>query len=304
MPPLLGRPVASEVYSKSYPIPASFNVTRPPFRAAPARAGEYNALVRLDSPRNPRVKGWSELKSRKGRNEQGLFLVEGAREAARALAAGLTPAAWLVWPERAGAEETELLAGAPVYELSEAAMRRVSYRQNPPALIGVFERPARRLEDLPPRPRRVLVAVEIEKPGNLGAMLRSADASGTDAVLVVGDAVDPENPNVIRASTGAVFALPLAVVKHEEALEWLRQNGLQIAAASPAANTVYWEANLARPTALAIGAEDRGLPPVWLEAADLRLRIPMEGRVDSLNASVSAALLLYEALRQQSSRAS
>ncbi len=256
--------------------------------------------MRITSARNPRVKGWAELKTRRGRREQGLFLVEGAREAARALAAGLIPSAWLVWPERAGAEETELLAGAPVYELSEAAMRKVSYRENPPALIGVFERPARRLEDLPPRPRRVLVAVEIEKPGNLGAMLRSADASGTDAVLVVGDAVDPENPNVIRASTGAVFALPLAVVGHEEARRWLKARGLQLAATSPTAERVYWEADLARPTALVVGAEDRGLPAGWLEAADVRLRIPMEGRVDSLNASVSAALVLYEMLRQQS----
>ncbi len=256
--------------------------------------------MRITSARNPRVRGWAKLKTRRGRREQGLFLVEGAREAARALAAGVVPSAWLVWPERAGSEAAELLAGAPVYELSEAAMRKVSYRENPPALIGVFERPARHLEDLPARPRRVLVAVEIEKPGNLGAMLRSADASGTDAVLIVGDAVDPENPNVIRASTGAVFALPLAVVGHEEAHRWLIARGLQLAATSPAAERVYWEADLARPTALVVGAEDRGLPAGWLEAADVRLRIPMEGRVDSLNASVSAALVLYEMLRQHS----
>ncbi len=256
--------------------------------------------MRITSARNPKVKAWAELKTRRGRREQGLFLVEGAREAARAQAAGIRPHAWLVWPERAGAEEAARLADAPVYELSEAAMRKVSYRENPPALIGVFERPERRLADLPPRPRRVLVAVEIEKPGNLGAMLRSADASGADAVLLVGDAVDPENPNVIRASTGAVFALPLAVAGHEEARSWLKARGLQLAATSPAADRVYWEADLARPTALVVGAEDRGLPAAWLESADLAVRIPMEGAADSLNASVSAALVLYEMLRQQS----
>ncbi|WP_457633669.1 TrmH family RNA methyltransferase [Oceanithermus desulfurans] len=255
--------------------------------------------MRITSARNPKIKAWAELKTRRGRLEQDRFLVEGAREAARALAAGIRPCAWLVWPERAGAEEAARLAGAPVYELSESAMRRVSYRENPPALIGVFERPARRLADLPPDPRRVLVAVEIEKPGNLGAMLRSADASGADAVLVVGDAVDPENPNVIRASTGAVFALPLAVVDHAAAHAWLQERGLRLVAATPAAERVYWEADLSGPTAFAVGAEDRGLPPDWLEAADLAVRIPMEGTVDSLNASVSAALLLYEGLRQQ-----
>ena len=258
--------------------------------------------MRLESPRNPKIKTWSELKTRKGRDEQGLFLVEGAREAARALSAGVVPRAWLIWPERAGAAEAELLAAAPVYELSEAAIRKVSYRQNPPALIGVFERPRRSLADLPRSPRRVLVAVEIEKPGNLGAMLRSADASGTDAVLVVGEGVDPENPNVIRASTGTVFFLPIAVVGHDEARAWLRERGLQIAAAAPAAEKVYWQADLSRPTALVVGAEDRGLPADWLQAADLQVRIPMEGTADSLNASVSAALILYEMLRQQSSR--
>jgi len=258
--------------------------------------------VRITSARNPKVKAWAELKTRRGRRAQGRFLVEGVREAARARAAGIRPHAWLVGPERAGAEEAALLAGAPVYELSEAAMRKVSYRENPPALIGVFERPARRLEDLPARPRRVLVAVEIEKPGNLGAMLRSADASGADAVLVAGEAVDPENPNVIRASTGAVFTLPLAVVDHEAARVWLRERGLRIVAASPAAERVYWDADLAAPTAFAVGAEDRGLPGDWLEAADLTVRIPMEGAADSLNASVSAALLLYEGMRQQRRR--
>lgn len=255
--------------------------------------------MRITSARNPKVKAWAELKTRRGRREQGRFLVEGARELARALEAGLVPNAWLVWPERAGAEEAQLLAGAPVYELSEAAMRKVSYRENPPALIGVFERPARRLEDLPTRPRRVLVAVEIEKPGNLGAMLRSADASGADAVLAVGEAVDPENPNVIRASTGTVFTLPLAAVGHGAARAWLRERDLQIVAAAPAARRVYWEADLSVPTAFVVGAEDRGLPQEWLEAADLTVRIPMEGVADSLNASVSAALLLYEGLRQQ-----
>ncbi|ADR37198.1 tRNA/rRNA methyltransferase (SpoU) [Oceanithermus profundus DSM 14977] len=255
--------------------------------------------MRITSARNPKVRAWAELKTRRGRLEQGRFLVEGAREAARARAAGIRPQAWLVWPERAGAEEAALLADAPVYELSEAAMRKVSYRENPPALIGVFERPARRLEDLPTRPRRVLVAVEIEKPGNLGAMLRSADASGADAVLVVGEAVDPENPNVIRASTGTVFTLPLAAVDHDAARAWLRERGLQIVAAAPRARRVYWEADLSGPTAFVVGAEDRGLPPGWLEAADLAVRIPMEGVADSLNASVSAALLLYEGLRRQ-----
>ncbi|WP_457637843.1 TrmH family RNA methyltransferase [Oceanithermus sp.] len=256
--------------------------------------------MRLESPRNPRVKNWSELKDRKGRDRQGLFLVEGRREVERALAAGLEPSAWLVWPERAGEEEKKLLAGAPVYELSEAAMRKVSYRENPPTLIGVFKRTAHRLADLPARPRRVLVAVEIEKPGNLGAMLRSADASGADAVLLVGDAVDPENPNVIRASTGAVFFLPLAVAGHEEALDWLRRSGLDLLAATPAAGEVYWRADMSGPLAIAVGAEDRGLPELWLATAAQRVRIPMEGAADSLNVSVSAALLLYEALRQQS----
>ena len=257
--------------------------------------------MRITSARNPKVKTWAELKTRRGRLGQGRFLVEGARELERALAAGLRPREWLVWPARLSRLEAALMESRPAqtYELSEAALKKASYRQNPPGLIGVFDVPERSPKDLPQGPRRVLVAVEIEKPGNLGAMLRSADASGADAVLVVGDAVDPENPNVIRASTGAVFTLPLALVGHAAARAWLRERSLRLVAAAPAAGRVYWEADLSGPTAFAVGAEDRGLPPDWLEAADLAVRIPMEGAADSLNASVSAALLLYEGLRQQ-----
>lgn len=257
--------------------------------------------MQITSVRNPKVKAWAALKTRRGRSEQGRFLVEGPRELARALAAGLEPLEWLVQPERLRPGEVRLLEAAPArtYELSQAAFARVSYREHPPGLIGVFARMPHDLEALPAQPRRVLVAVEIEKPGNLGAMLRSADASGADAVLVVGGGVDPENPNVVRASTGTVFSLPLAALDHQAALHWLRERGLQLVAAAPAANRVYWEADLTRPTAFAVGAEDRGLPPAWLAAAGLVVRIPMEGAADSLNASVSAALLLYEGLRQQ-----
>ena len=257
--------------------------------------------MRITSAHNPKVRAWAELKTRRGRREQGRFLVEGPRELRRALEAGLEPLAWLVHREHLQPEEVRLLKATPArsYELSAAAFARISYRENPPGLIGVFARPAHRTEDLPANPRRVLVAVEIEKPGNLGAMLRSADASGADAVLVVGQGVDPENPNVIRASTGAVFTLPLAAVDHAAARSWLRERGLRIVAAAPAAERVYWDVDLAAPTAFAVGAEDRGLPGDWLEAADLTVRIPMEGAADSLNASVSAALLLYEGLRQQ-----
>ncbi len=257
----------------------------------------------ISSPRNPKVKAWSELKSRRGRQKQGLFLVEGARELARAVAAGLRPNLWLSWPQRLVEEEKELLRVAPatVYPLSAQAMAKVSRRQNPPGLIGVFPSLERSLQLLPRSPRLVLVNVGLEKPGNLGAIMRSADAAAVDALLVVGDA-DLENPNLIRASTGVVFSLACASADEKAARAWLLAKKLKLVAATPQGRRSYWQEDLSGPLALLVGSEDRGLPRSWLELADAQVKIPMRGQADSLNVSVSAALLLFEALRQRVSQ--
>ncbi|MCS7082253.1 MAG: RNA methyltransferase [Bacteroidota bacterium] len=257
-------------------------------------------MTELLGPRSARIRAYAALKKRAERERQGRMLVEGPRLIARALEAGLLPEAILAHPDL-DPESQKLLAWAPgpVLWVSERALERVSTREHPARLIGVFPLPDRRLESagLSERPL-VLVLFGLEKPGNLGAILRSADATGVDAVLVVGG-TDLYSPQVIHNSTGAVFRLPVYPASEQEALDWIRLRGLTLVAASPRAERLYWDFDWRPPVALALGAEHEGLPERWMRQAQVRLRIPMRGLADSLNVSVAAALLLYEALRQR-----
>lgn len=254
--------------------------------------------MELVSPKNPRVKALAALKERKERERAGLFLVEGRREVARALQAGLQPSLFLLGP-RATPEE-EALAQGEVLRLSEEALKRVSSRENPAQILAVFPTPRRDLKEVRlPQDPLVLVLLGLEKPGNLGAILRSADGAGVDLVLVA-EGVDLYSPQVIRNSTGVVFSLPVFPVAEAEAARFLEGKGLHLVAATPRGEKVYWEEDYRRGVAFLLGAEDQGLPEGWLKRAQARVRIPMRGQADSLNVSVSAALLLYEALRQRS----
>ncbi|MGQ9661298.1 MAG: RNA methyltransferase [Kiritimatiellia bacterium] len=145
----------------------------------------------------------------------------------------------------------------------------------------------------------VVVAEAIEKPGNLGTILRSADATGVTAVLVCDRCTDINNPNVVRASIGTLFSLPVVETTSAEALVWLRAHKIQIVAASPHATQKYTEVDLRGPTAIVVGTEQYGLSPTWLEAAHVRVRIPMLGQADSLNVAAATTILLYEVVRQR-----
>ena len=254
--------------------------------------------MRIESPKNPRLKAIAALKDKRERQRQGLFLVEGLREVRRALEAGLRPEILLLGPR---AKEVEALAkeAKEVWEVSQAALERVSSRENPAQVLAVFPIPQKdpRGFPLPPDPL-VLAVVGVEKPGNLGAILRSADAAGVDLVLV-SEGVDLYSPQVIRNSTGILFHLPVLPLPPEEMGRLLEEKGLFLVAATPQGEKTYWEEEYRRGVAFLVGAEDEGLPRAWLERAQARVRIPMEGRADSLNVSVATALLLYEALRQR-----
>jgi TrmH family RNA methyltransferase len=216
-----------------------------------------------------------------------LFLAEGVREVERALAAGLVVRDVYTAPE--------LLPGWTHRgtEVSARVLARMSYRADPEGVLAVVETPDR---PIPPAPTLLLVAVGIEKPGNLGAMARTAAAAGADALLVADARVDPWNPNAIRASTGAVFTLPIVTVTRDQVLEL----PVQKVAAVLGASTIHTGADLRRPTAIVIGAEDTGLPDDWRSAADVEVEIPMHGSAtDSLNAGAAAAVLLFEAVRQR-----
>lgn len=181
-------------------------------------------------------------------------------------------------------------------EVTARVLARMSYRAEPEGVLAVFEIPSR---PLPPEPTLVLVAVGVEKPGNLGAMARTAEAAGADALLVGDGRVDPWNPNAIRASTGAVFTLPIVETTPDE----LQAMPLQKVAATLGAATAHTAADLTSPAAILIGAEDAGLPARWRALADLEVEIPMHGTsTDSLNASAAAAVLLFEAVRQRAIR--
>ena len=243
----------------------------------------------ITSTDNQRVKEVLRLRrSGAARRRAGLFIAEGPREVERAATAGLAIRAVYLAPE--------LIAdwsGGPTTDVSARVLRHMSYRAEPEGVLAVVEIPER---SIPPSPTLVLVAVGIEKPGNLGAMARTADAAGADALLVGGAQADPWNPNAIRASTGAVFTLPIVATTPAE----LNDLSLQKIAATLNARTPHTEADLTQPTAILVGAEDAGLPDDWRAGADLEVEIPMHGTTtDSLNASAAAAVLLFEAIRQR-----
>jgi TrmH family RNA methyltransferase len=239
----------------------------------------------ISSVDNPRVKDVVRLRKARERRRAGLFVVEGPREVERARSAGLTIVATYLAPSLVDWPDGE--------EVSERVLAKMAYRAEPEGVIAVVEVPHR---ILPQNGSLYLVAVGIEKPGNLGAMVRTADAAGADALLVAETRADPWNPNAIRASTGAVFSLPVV----EATLDDVKRLPAQLVAATPTASTVYTAADLAAPTALAIGAEDEGLPPSWHDAADLTVSIPLHAATtDSLNAATAAAIILFEARRQR-----
>jgi TrmH family RNA methyltransferase len=241
----------------------------------------------ITSVDNPRVKDVLRLRKSRERRASGLFLAEGPREVERALAAGLAVQATYVAPELLPAWPH------PAEEVSARVLARMSYRAEPEGVLAVVEAPRRAL---PEAPTLVLVAVGIEKPGNLGAMARTADAAGADALLVADAQADPWNPNAIRSSTAAVFTLPVVQTTRDE----VAALPLRRVAAVVGAERRHTDADLAAPVALLVGPEDAGLDDTWRAIADEAVAIPMRGSTaDSLNAATAAAILLYEAVRQR-----
>jgi TrmH family RNA methyltransferase len=262
--------------------------------------------MRITSLANPKVKRAVKLRQRSHRDEFGLLLIEGYREVKRALDNAYAPAELFYAPDLfQGSNEPDLLrrcaeAGAELLECTAPVFQKMSYRDRPDGLLAVAPQRRRTLADLVLPPNALLIVGEaIEKPGNLGTILRSADAAGVHAVLVCDRCTDIFNPNVVRASIGTLFSLPVVETSTPDALAWLNANGIRVLAAMPDASAVYSEVDMTGPTAIVVGTEQYGLSEAWAQAAHTRVRIPMLGQADSLNVAGATTILLYEALRQR-----
>jgi TrmH family RNA methyltransferase len=275
--------------------------------AGPAlRYGEAVPAEAITSTANPRLKGLVRLRDRRERDRSGLFLIEGYRELRRALDGGISLAeVWCCPDLYLGENEAALVAaargsGAEIVEVAEAPFRKASYRDRPEGLLAVARQFPTGLDHLALGPAPLLLVVEgIEKPGNLGTMMRTAEAAGAAALIVCDPTTDPFNPNVVRASLGTLFSLPLAVADTPGAIAWLHQRDIRTVATTPAATRPHWEADLTGAVAVVVGSEQYGLSAVWLQGATEQVLIPMPGTVDSLNAAMAAGIVLFEAVRQR-----
>lgn len=250
----------------------------------------------ITSPTNPHIRSLADLKRRRGRDRTQRFLIEGARELSRAVVAGTTIHEIILSPDLASEQTTAVATAAParIRTVGEAAFVKLSVRQNPDGIIGVAETWTPGLDAVDRE--LVLIAEGIEKPGNLGAMLRTADAAGA-GVVVADPTVDLFNPNVIRASQGSIFTVPLGVADSATARQWAAGRG-SVYVTTPAAEATLWHTDLSGTVAVVIGSEHAGVDQAWLDIGT-PVRIPMSGDSDSLNASVAAAIVLFEAVRQR-----
>jgi TrmH family RNA methyltransferase len=260
----------------------------------------------IESTANPRVKAWLRLRDRRERDETGLTLVDGLREVGRALEADADVVEAIVGSDLATRSEGALTLsrlgtlGVPVTDVSERVLARLAFGDRADGIVAVVRIPDLSLEALALDDDPLVVVLEgVEKPGNLGAVLRSADGAGADALVAADPRTDLFNPNAIRASLGTIFSLALASAPGPEVLDWCRRRDMRIVAARVDATSPYTDVDLRGGVALALGSETAGLTSIW-EAPDvIGARIPMLGMADSLNVSAAAAVLLYEARRQR-----
>ena len=262
----------------------------------------------ITSLKNPRVQSALKLRGRRSRARQGRIVVDGARELLRALEAGLDLTEVFVCPPlcqsvecrraRSRLEETD----TRLIDVTPDVFAKLAYGKRAEGVVGVAAMPRRELAELA-LPDRPLVAVMEgpEKPGNVGAVIRSADAAGVSALVVADRRTDLFNPNAIRASLGTIFTLPVCEATGPETLAWLRDRGMNILAARVDGETAYSDIDFSGATALVLGGEVAGLSPLWRAGDITGIRLPMLGVADSLNLSATAAVLFYEALRQRAS---
>jgi TrmH family RNA methyltransferase len=285
-------------------------------------------VERITSLQNPRIKQLVKLRDRRPRDEAGVFLVEGYRQIRRALEKKVPLSElyyspdWFLGENEPALIENAAATGAQLFELSKDAFAKVAYRERPDGLLAVAPQWKRTLADInfasvvaanlgssnspespiptAPKPPFLLIVEAIEKPGNLGTILRSADAAGVDAVIVCDPVTDVFNPNVVRSSTGVLFSVPVVIAESESVRTWLREKRIRAVATTPSAAELYTNIDLRGPLAIVMGNEQYGLSDFWLKESDAQVRIPMAGQADSLNVAMATIITLFEAVRQRS----
>lgn len=261
-------------------------------------------MEKITSLQNPKIKNISKLSKSKERKEQNLFVIEGARELSLALSAGYQIESVFVCRDLFFKSDyphvLDSISDNKLFEVSMAIFEKVAYREGSDGLLALARPMKHDLAGLKLSANPFVIILEaVEKPGNLGAILRTADAAQADAVIVCDPATDLYNPNAIRSSVGCLFTVPTAVCSSQEALAFLRESHIKSFAAELQASSWYQDADFTLPSAIIMGTEADGLTRFWLDNADARIKIPMRGKIDSLNVSVSTAILTFEAMRQR-----
>jgi TrmH family RNA methyltransferase len=263
----------------------------------------------ITSPQNPRIKALKKLDKASERREQGVFPIEGMRELCLADGAGYEITQLFICEELlTESDDYNLkkcaLKGTEVFHINKEVYEAIAYRGTTEGVIATAKPKAHTLDSLRLSPNPLILVIEgVEKPGNLGAMLRTCDAVGVDAVIVCDTKTDVYNPNAVRSGVGTVFTVQIAVASSDEVISYLKEQNITTYAAELTATEAHYQKNFKESTAIVVGDEATGLSAQWMKAADQHIKIPMLGRIDSLNVSVSAAVLLYEALRQRDTSA-
>lgn len=259
-------------------------------------------MKEIKSLQNPRIKELLKLKKPRERRERGQFLIEGYKEIKAAASYGVNIFEFYYCPELAKENPTELITDENIVEIPQKIFDRLSYRENGDGFLAVAETFSYTLEDIDPQKETIIPVFEnVEKPGNLGAVIRTVVSMGLNTLVLNDMQTDIFNPNVIRASLGGMFGVKIVKATPKETYNWLKDNGYEVLVTSAHASEEYTSVDLKQSFGLILGSESSGVSDYWRENADKLVTIPMEGEVSSLNVSTATAVILYEARRQRNS---
>ncbi len=248
----------------------------------------------LTSKSNPRIKHLISLNKKRNRDQEKLFLIEGKREILRALKCGLT-----IQTLFESSENKEFIKlKTTKFQVDPFLFQKITYRKNPTGHIAIFDQPNTDIKNLKLNNKSFILVIESpEKPGNVGALIRTADAVGVDSIIITNPNLDLFNPNVIRSSAGAFFSKPIFISDNTNTIKILKDSNINSICTTPDARKYYHQIKYQKPLAIIAGAEDKGLSKEWLDSATTKIKIPMNGIADSLNLSVATAIVLYEAIK-------